>query len=101
MRKIWCSKDEWSRSLIGKIFGDKVANYFGLKNTLSILWPSTDPVKIKEMRVNLFQFIFANQTDKMRVLNRKGWTFDSQLLILKPWVEGIDFKREEFNKVQL
>lgn len=95
------SKDEWSRSLIGKIFGDKVVNYSGLKNTLSILWPSSTPVKIREMGVNLFQFIFANQTDKLKVLSRKGWTFDSQFLILKPWVEGTDFKKEEFNKVQL
>lgn len=95
------SKEEWSRSLIGKIFGDKVVNYAGLKNTMSLLWSTADLVKIREMGVNLFQFVFANQTDMMRILKRKNWTFDSQFLILKQWQEGVDYQKENFNKIQI
>lgn len=49
----------------------------------------------------MYQFVFASQEDKLRVLNGKAWTFDSQYLILKQWEEDIDLKKESFNKVQL
>lgn len=53
------------------------------------------------MGINLYQFIFANQEDKMKVLNGNAWTFNSQCLILKPWSEDIDFQKECFNLLQL
>lgn len=98
---ILTSKDECARSLIGKVHWEKIANYTGLKNILTIMWHSTGCLQIKELWDNLFQVVFTNQGDKMRALNEKSWTFDSQFLVLKQWDENMDFQIESFNKVQL
>lgn len=95
------STEEFSRSIVGKIFGEKTANYFGLKSTLALIWNIIGLMKIRELGGNMYQFVFASQEDKLRVLNSKAWTFDSQYLILKHWEEDIDLKKESFNKVQL
>lgn len=68
---------------------------------LSSIWAGTEPEKIREMGINLYQFVFANQEEKLRVLNGKAWTFDSHFLLLKPWYEGIDFQKENFNRIFL
>lgn len=71
------SKEECLRSMIKKIYSEKAANYIRLRNILTIMWISIGPVKIREMGVNLYQFVFAYPEDQMRVLNGKAWTFDS------------------------
>lgn len=95
------SIEESSRSLIGKVFGDKRANFTGLKNMLGALWVGSGPVKVREMGVNLYQFVFTTHADMLKVLHGKAWSFDSQFLILKQWHEDIDFQKECFNRVQL
>lgn len=88
---IQLNKKECLRSLIGKIHGDKVANFTGLKKTLCTIWTSIGVFKIREMGANLYQFVFSSQQDKMRILNGKAWIFDGQFLILKPWSEDKTF----------
>lgn len=90
-----------TRSLIGKIYGNKVANFTGLKTILTSIWHPVSSFKIRELGVNVYQFIFDNQADKIQILNGIAWSFDSQFLILKPWVEGTDFLQERFHKIHL
>lgn len=52
------SKEECSRSLVGKIYGDKRVNFVGLRNTMLVIWPTKEPFKVRELGVNLFQFVF-------------------------------------------
>lgn len=77
------SIEENRRSLLGKVYGDKRANFTGLKNMLSALWVGSGPVKVREMGINLYQFVFTTQADMLKVLPRKAWSFESQFLILK------------------
>lgn len=81
---IQASTEECMKSLIGEIYRENVANYTGLKNSLSTLWTSIGPLKIRELWVNLYQFVFATHDNKIKILNGKTWTFDVQFLILKP-----------------
>lgn len=37
----------------------------------------------------------------MKVLHGKAWNFDSQFIILKPWNEDTDFRKESFNRLPL
>lgn len=90
------SSDECNRSLVGKIFGDKVANFSGLKNTLAILWSSVKPFKTRELGVNMYQFVFDSEMDKQKVFHGKAWSFDSQFLVLQPWSANIDFSSAQF-----
>lgn len=52
------SKEECNNSLIGKIFGDKGANFTGLQNTLRTIWRTSKPFKVCEIGINQYQFIF-------------------------------------------
>lgn len=48
------SKEECSRSLVGKVYGDKRVNFVGLRNTIWVIWPTKEPFKVRELGVNLF-----------------------------------------------
>lgn len=98
-KDVQTSKEECQRSLIEKIHAAKVANFTSFRNTLSVMWSSVGSFKIRELGVNLYQFVFANQEDKQRILNGKAWAFDSQFLILKPLTKNIDFLNESFNRI--
>lgn len=65
------------------------------------MWYLNGPLKIRELGVNHYQFVFENQHAKMRVLNGRAWTFDSQFIILKPWKEEWDSQTDSFNWVHL
>ncbi|KAK6136615.1 hypothetical protein DH2020_029648 [Rehmannia glutinosa] len=95
------SKAECARSLLGKSFGSKKINFAGLRNTLLNIWQTRDPLTVREIGNNLFQFIFQNQEDKNRVLKGKTWTFDNQYLLLREWSEDILEKVESINTVEL
>lgn len=99
---ITVSREECQRSLIGKVYDEKIVNFTGLKNTLTTLWSSSGAFKIRELGVNMFQFVFfANRQDMMKVLNGKAWTFDAQFIVLKQWREDMDFFSEKFNKIHI
>lgn len=95
------SKEECIRSLFGKVHGYRKANFAGLKNTLSSIWPISDPFILRELGFNLFQFVFTNQEDKHKVLNGKRWSFDKQFIVLKEWHEGMEAKKEPFNLIDI
>lgn len=95
------STDECGRCLVGKIFGEKRVNFVGLRNTMTSIWPLKSTVKIRELGINLFQFVFANLEDMKRVVNGRVWTFNQQYLILKEWKESMNVHTEAFNSVQI
>lgn len=95
------STEERSRCLISKIYGEKVANFARVKNTLSLLWSFIGPMKIRELGTNLYQFVFDSQRDKDSIQQGKAWTFDSQFLILKPWSEELNFQKEAINRIHI
>lgn len=65
------SEEECSRSLVGKVFGEKVANFTGLRNMFSTLWARSGQRTVREMGVNLFQFVFDSQENMNYILNSK------------------------------
>lgn len=82
--------EEGLRSLIDKIFGDKKANFLGLKNTFLKLWQHKGLCKVGH---NLFQFIFLRAVYREAILLGKPFFFDSQLFAFQPWSE--DFSEED------
>lgn len=95
------SSDECNRSLMGKIFGDKIANFSGLQTTMAILWSSIKPFKTRELGVNMYQFVFDSEADQQKVLHGKAWSFDSQFLVLQPWSANIDFSSPQFHVIPI
>ena len=60
------------------------------------MWSFEQNQKVVEIGVNKFQFIFNNNDDMERVLNRSPWIYDNQPLVVLPWKEGIQQDDEAF-----
>ncbi|KAK6160117.1 hypothetical protein DH2020_003498 [Rehmannia glutinosa] len=94
-------KEESERSLIGKLYGEKRVNFVGFRSTVSAIWQTKERFTVREVGVNLYQFIFFSQEDKIRVLRGKTWSFDGLYLVLKEWAEDILEKTDQLNSVEL
>ncbi|XP_027184311.1 uncharacterized protein LOC113782635 [Coffea eugenioides] len=90
--------EECQLSIIGKVIGDKVANVTGIKRFSSNVWIFAKNVKVVEIGVNLFQFIFMNQYDMDRVLNGRPWVYDNLPLVVIPWKEGVEMDAKAFSQ---
>ena len=71
---VFQSLEECNRNIIGKVFGDKVANIAGIRSFASNMWIFAKNVKVVEIGINQFQFIFDNMQDREKVLG--GQTMD-------------------------
>lgn len=98
---IQLSREECRHSIIGKVFGDKQVNFVGLRNTLTSIWSTIGPFKIRELGTNLFHFVFTNTQDQQKVLHGTAWTFDGHFLVMKPWREDLNLNLEDFSKICL
>lgn len=81
--------EEGHRSLIGKLFGDKKANFVGIKGAMMKLWQSKGLCKIVALDQNVYQFIFGKAEDREPILRGRPWLFDNFLLVLHPWTEHL------------
>ncbi|CAA0823393.1 Unknown protein [Striga hermonthica] len=87
---------ECSRSLIGKIYGEKKANLMGLKDTLRSIWKTQHPFTTRLVGQNTFQFVFQSEEEKQKILTGKSWSFDRQYILLKEWTNvSIQWADEE------
>lgn len=73
------SKDACARSLIEKIYEQKMANFTGLRNTLRAIWVTAKPFKICELGPNLYQFTFELEEDKLKIFHGRPWVFDGSV----------------------
>ncbi|XP_027090153.2 uncharacterized protein [Coffea arabica] len=81
---------ECKQSLIGKVWGEKLANIGGIKSFANNMWPQVKHPKVVETGRNLFQFIFEKEKEIEMVLSRRPWIYDGQPLILLRWEAGLE-----------
>ncbi|CAA0807101.1 Unknown protein, partial [Striga hermonthica] len=98
---ITLSAEECSRSLFGKIIGDRAASWIGVKRTMSNIWRLNQSMEIKELSPNYFQFIFQCKEDLQKVSAGIHWSFENQYLVLKEWRTGISSKHSCFNELNI
>nr|XP_027093820.1 uncharacterized protein LOC113714231 [Coffea arabica] len=96
---------ECQGSLVGKLIGEKIANFTGLKNFTNHAWGYPSKMKVTELGPNLFHFHLGDEGEKKKILSGGPWVMDNQLLIVKEWVEGYDtnssFFQHSFLWIQL
>ncbi|KAL3530648.1 hypothetical protein ACH5RR_009970 [Cinchona calisaya] len=85
------------KSLIGKVIGEKLINFVGMKNFVNQVWGYPRNLKIFELGPNLFQFSFKNKEEMTRVFNGRPWIIDNQLIVLNQWKENIEYDKDVFN----
>ncbi|XP_027178169.1 uncharacterized protein LOC113777336 [Coffea eugenioides] len=91
------SVKECEESLVGKIKGEKVINFVGVKNFVTLAWGYPKGLRVVEVGVNTFQFFMANVKDRERICTRGPWVIDSQILVIRPWFDGFEENEVEFN----
>ena len=77
-------------SIIGRVLGEKVINFTGIKNFVAVAWGYPRNLSVVELGPNVFQFNLQNSEDKDRIVEGGPWVIDNQMLVLKRWVEGIE-----------
>ncbi|XP_027151970.1 uncharacterized protein LOC113752026 [Coffea eugenioides] len=92
---------ECQSSLIGKIVGEKVANYTGVKNFVTTAWGYPKDLTVVELGPNLFQFILSKENDRDRIAKGGPWILDNQLMVINRWYEGIEDDEKAFKLAPL
>lgn len=44
----------------------------------------------------MYQFVFTKEDKRKRVLEKRQWTFDNQMLVIHPWRKGLDYAPDVF-----
>ncbi|CAI9098987.1 OLC1v1035730C1 [Oldenlandia corymbosa var. corymbosa] len=89
--------EEGNRSLVGKIFGERKMNFYGVKNAMERPWRQRGLMGVEKIQTNTFQFIFTRSEDREAILRQRPWSFDSHFLVLQKWEEEMDYDAESFN----
>nr|XP_027062865.1 uncharacterized protein LOC113689269 [Coffea arabica] len=92
---------ECQMSLVGKVVGEKIINFVGVKNFVNLTWGYPMGLFVMELGPNLFQFVIPCANDRERILNGGPWIVDSQLLVLRSWYDGIEDDRCAFSLAPL
>lgn len=81
--------EEGNRSLIGRIFGEKKANFIGVKNAMMKLWQHRGLCRVINLMQNVYQFVFKEAGDREVVMQGRPWLFDNYLMVLHQWQEDL------------
>ncbi|CAA0823185.1 Unknown protein, partial [Striga hermonthica] len=101
LKDIKSSEEECGRSLFGKVVGDRPTSMLGIKRTMTTIWKLQLAMEVKEISSNFFQFIFASQEDKRKVVSGHNWIYENQYLILKEWFPGLHSSHKCFDEVMI
>ena len=83
-------RQECQTSLLGRIRGDKIANFTRVKNFVANVLGYPKDLKMTELGPNFFQFGIKGEETRERIVNGGPWIFDNQILVLSRWYEGIE-----------
>ncbi|CDP21665.1 unnamed protein product [Coffea canephora] len=92
---------ECQLSLIGKIKGEKIVNYTGVKSFVTAAWSYPKDLRVVELGPNSFQFFIPGEQERERILGGGPSIIDSQILVLNRWREGSEEDERAFNEAPL
>jgi hypothetical protein len=90
------AKKQGNSCLIGKIWAGKRVNRDGFITVFKRIWRIEGEVGFKEIQPNVWIFEFSKETDKIRVLKGRPWSFDRSLLALSEFDGGIPSSQWNF-----
>jgi hypothetical protein len=76
------AKKQSSNCLIGKIWAGKRVNKEGFITVFKRIWRTEGEVFFKEIQPNVWMFDFSLETDKLKVLEGRPWSYDRFILAL-------------------
>ena len=91
------SVEKCQLSLVGKVIGEKVANFTGIKNFTTHIQGYSRNLRVTELKANLLQFHLEAEQERDKTFYGGPWVMDNQLLVIKQQEEDIEMKMEVFN----
>ena len=70
-------KKECRKSLFGRIMGERITNFTGVKNFVNQVWGYPRNLVAVELGANLFQFNFSDVMDMEKILSGRPYTIDN------------------------
>ncbi|CAA0829202.1 Unknown protein [Striga hermonthica] len=93
--------EECSRSLVGIVIGNRRVALSGVRRAMTAIWRIQQPMEVREISSNFFQFIFEDEEDMRKVKAGNNWIFENQYLVLQEWRKGISQNDPCFHEVKL
>ncbi|PWA85590.1 hypothetical protein CTI12_AA148020 [Artemisia annua] len=78
------SNNGFDKTLVGRIHSDRPYNFQRMKKALSAAWRPRRPITFKELDSNMFLVHIDHYVDLKRVLEDGPWSFERNLVVLKP-----------------
>ncbi|KAL3528155.1 hypothetical protein ACH5RR_012811 [Cinchona calisaya] len=79
---------ERKKSLVERIFMEKMVNYTSIKNFVLQVWNYPKNLQVVELETNMFQFLFNSDTEMEKVIRRGPWIIDNQVPVLESWEDN-------------
>ncbi|XP_042958199.1 uncharacterized protein LOC122293796 [Carya illinoinensis] len=89
------------RSLIGKIWSERVIGKNIVENTMAKVWRLSKPAIFTEVGRNIFVITFATHADKNRLESGRPWLFDGNIFVMNVFDGYTPLGRMSFDKVAM
>ncbi|KAK3027803.1 hypothetical protein RJ639_041971 [Escallonia herrerae] len=80
---------QFSWSLLGKLLTSRQINSKAFKETFCKVWNWDRSFKIVDVGPNIFHLRFSTTISMTKVVEGGPWSFDDNLLLVKPWERGM------------
>lgn len=68
---------------MGKLLSTRRFNQSIIVDFAAGAWPTKRKVKVQQVSEDIFKFTFGSKEDKILVFNKRPWSFNGALLVLK------------------
>ncbi|XP_042944706.1 uncharacterized protein LOC122278594 [Carya illinoinensis] len=88
-------------NIVGKIWMERRVSATVVENTMGRVWRISQKARFQEVGINMFVIQFANEADKIRVMDGRPWLFDNYMFVLMPMNGDIPPQRMDFTKERM
>lgn len=85
--------------LIGKIVADRVLNRGAVKTILAKAWGNPDGLKIADLGVNKYAFVFRKREEMQEILKQGPWFILNRMINLQEWKQDVVMDEVDFSRM--
>ncbi|KAF5472196.1 hypothetical protein F2P56_004583 [Juglans regia] len=94
-------KNKEDCSLVGKVWVERSISRMVIENTMAKVWRISRKAQFQEVGTNMFVMTFANQADKLRILQGRPWLFDNQMFVIMQLNGSIPPQKMDFSRERM
>ncbi|XVF72304.1 hypothetical protein PTKIN_Ptkin12aG0110100 [Pterospermum kingtungense] len=91
---------DWKNALVAQFVG-KIPNYSAFQKSINLLWGEEEEIDLRPAGRNLFVAKFLTSEARDRVLEKRPWHVQNQLLIVRKWEPNWEVLELNWSKVPI